>query len=334
MRIFLAGATGVIGVRLIPLMLAEGHVVAAMTRTPEKVDGLRAAGVIPVLCDLFDPKSLNAAVKDFRPDVIAHQVTDLPDEIGKLAKVLAATDRVRSEGTRNLLAAAQAVNASGFVAQSIAWDGGPVIEAHENAVISAGGTVLRYMGAFTGPAPITRTICRPPLGCTSTLPQGAPCRSLQGLVESLLSLMTTPPHDSIHQPCWSKSLPPSRCPRGCQRCHARSATLTPSRQPRGPQRLWSRGASWVGRSGPRAGGRCRTAPRPPHRHPNWRRLLRSPQGNRIRQARSHIRPLANSCKGWSCLSAAKFRRRSPKAYRRGRRRAHTFCRHDLSRRAR
>ena len=121
MRIFLAGATGVIGVRLLPLMLAEGHVVAAMTRTPEKVNGLRAAGVTPVLCDLFDQKSLTAAVKDFRPDVIVHQVTDLPDEIGKLAEFLASTDRVRSEGTRNLLAAAQAVNASGFVAQSIAW---------------------------------------------------------------------------------------------------------------------------------------------------------------------------------------------------------------------
>lgn len=150
MRIFLAGATGVIGVRLMPLMLAEGHIVAAMTRTPEKIDGLRAAGVTPVLCDLFDPKSLNAAVKDFRPDVIAHQVTDLPDEIAKLAQFLASTDRARSEGTRNLLAAAQAVNASGFIAQSIAWEGGPVIEAHENAVLSAGGTVLRY-GRFYGP---------------------------------------------------------------------------------------------------------------------------------------------------------------------------------------
>jgi uncharacterized protein YbjT (DUF2867 family) len=71
-----------------PLMLAEGHVVAAMTRTPEKIDGLRAAGVIPVLCDLFDQKSLNEAVTDFRPDVIAHQVTDLPDQIGKLAEFL------------------------------------------------------------------------------------------------------------------------------------------------------------------------------------------------------------------------------------------------------
>src|ERR1700733_12368120 len=101
MRIFLAGATGVIGVRLMPLMLAEGYVVAATTRMPEKMDGLRAAGVIPVLCDLFDPKPLNAAVKDFRPDVIAHQVTYLPDEIGKLPKFLAATDptEAREPGT-------------------------------------------------------------------------------------------------------------------------------------------------------------------------------------------------------------------------------------------
>jgi hypothetical protein len=131
-------------------MLTEGHVVAAMTRTPEKINGLRAAGASPVLCDLFDQKSLTAAVKDFRPDVIVHQVTDLPDEIGKLAEFLASTDRVRSEGTRNLLAAAQAVNASGFLAQSIAWGDGPVIEAHESAVISGGGTVLRY-GQFYGP---------------------------------------------------------------------------------------------------------------------------------------------------------------------------------------
>ncbi|WP_158804053.1 MULTISPECIES: NAD(P)-dependent oxidoreductase [unclassified Acidisoma] len=150
MRIFLAGATGVIGVRLVPLMLAEGHVVAAMTRTPEKINGLRAAGVTPVLCDLFDQKSLIVAVGEFRPDVIVHQVTDLPDEIGKLAAFLASTDRTRSEGTRNLLAAARATKASGFVAQSIAWGDGPIVEAHENAVTSAGGTVLRY-GQFYGP---------------------------------------------------------------------------------------------------------------------------------------------------------------------------------------
>ena len=153
-RIFLAGATGVIGIRLLPRMLAEGHVIAAMTRTPGKTDGLREAGVTPVLCDIFDQRSLLAAVKDFHPDIIVHQVTDLPDEIEKLADFLPGNDRVRSEGTRTLLAAAKAVSASGFLAQSIAWrtgpGTGPVLDAHEQGVISAGGTVLRY-GLYYGP---------------------------------------------------------------------------------------------------------------------------------------------------------------------------------------
>ena len=154
MRIFLAGATGVIGIRLLRLMLAEGHVVAAMTRTKEKIKGLQAPGVTPVWCDLFDESSLTAAVKGFKPDVVVHQVTDLPDEIERLADFLPGNNRVRSEGTRNLLAAAKATNAPGFVAQSIAWRSGPgtgpVLDAHENGVISAGGTVLRY-GLFYGP---------------------------------------------------------------------------------------------------------------------------------------------------------------------------------------
>jgi len=165
MRIFLAGGTGVIGIRLLPLMLAEGHVIAAMTRTRGKIDGLRASGVIPVLCDLFDQASLVAAVKDFQPDVIVHQVTDLPDQIEKLADFLPGNDRVRSEGTRNLLTAAQAVKASGFVAQSIAWrtgpGTGPVLDAHENEVISAGGTVLRY-GLFYGPGTFFESDPPPP----------------------------------------------------------------------------------------------------------------------------------------------------------------------------
>jgi CheY-like chemotaxis protein len=154
MRIFLAGATGLIGIRLLPLMFAEGHVIAAMTRTHGKIDGLRAAGVTPVLCDIFDQNSLTAAVKDFQPDLIVQQVADLPDQIEKLPDFLPGNNRVRSEGTRNLLAAAQAANASGFLAQSIAWRSGPgtgpVVEAHENGVISAGGTVLRC-GQFYGP---------------------------------------------------------------------------------------------------------------------------------------------------------------------------------------
>ena len=154
MRIFLAGATGLIGSRLVRLMSADGHVIAAMTRTSGKIDGLRAAGVTPVLCDLFDEKSLIAAVKDFRPDIVVHQATDLPDDLDELADFIPRNNRVRSEGTRNLLAAARAANSSGFLAQSIAWRSGPgtgrVVDAHEDAVIAAGGTVLRY-GQFYGP---------------------------------------------------------------------------------------------------------------------------------------------------------------------------------------
>jgi nucleoside-diphosphate-sugar epimerase len=154
MRIFMAGATGVIGMRLLPLMLAEGHLVAAMTRTPQKVDTLRVAGVTPVLCDLFDREALIAAVTDFSPDLVVHQATDLPDEIDKLPEFLSGNDRVRSEGTRNLLEAARAANSPGILAQSIAWRSGPgtgpILDAHEDGVVSAGGTVLRY-GLFYGP---------------------------------------------------------------------------------------------------------------------------------------------------------------------------------------
>jgi uncharacterized protein YbjT (DUF2867 family) len=150
MRIFLAGATGVIGVRLLPLMRAEGHIIAAMTRTPGKAESLSAAGVVPVVCDLFDLHALTKAVTNFRPDVVLHQVTDLPDDVEKIADFIPANNRVRSEGTRNLLAAARAAHALNFLAQSIAWNGGEVTEAHEQAVIAAGGTVVRY-GRFYGP---------------------------------------------------------------------------------------------------------------------------------------------------------------------------------------
>lgn len=154
MRIFLAGATGLIGTRLTRLMQGDGHVVAAMTRTPSKIDGLRAAGVTPVLCNLFEPEALVAAVREFHPDLVVHQATDLPDQVEVLDEYLPRNNRVRSEGTRNLLAAAKAANVPGILAQSIAWrtgpGTGPVLDAHEDAVTAAGGIVLRY-GAFYGP---------------------------------------------------------------------------------------------------------------------------------------------------------------------------------------
>jgi hypothetical protein len=150
MRIFLAGATGVIGQRLLPLMVSAGHEVAAVTRTPEKVAAIGGPGVTAILLNIFDRNRLIAEAMNFRPDLIVHQVTDLPDEIERIMEFYVEQNRVRSEGTQNLLAAAQKSGASGFIAQSIAWPGGPVVEAHEEAVLSFGGTVLRY-GQFYGP---------------------------------------------------------------------------------------------------------------------------------------------------------------------------------------
>jgi uncharacterized protein YbjT (DUF2867 family) len=147
-RIFLAGATGVIGRRLLPLLLAEGHTVAAMTRSPEKAAGLAGE---PVVCDVFDRDALIAAVAAFAPDLVMHQLTDLPDRLEELADHAARNDRMRSEGTANLVAAADGTR---VLAQSIAWTPpgrrGEVVAEHERQVLDAGGVVVRY-GQFYGP---------------------------------------------------------------------------------------------------------------------------------------------------------------------------------------
>lgn len=150
MRIFLAGATGVIGSRILRLMTTAGHVVAGMTRTEAKLDEIAQVGGLPVLCDLFDASLLVREVKSFAPDIVMHQVTDLPDEVGRIGEFLSRNNKVRSEGTRNLIEATKEVDGAHLVAQSIAWPGGGVVKAHENAVLDLGGTVIRY-GQFYGP---------------------------------------------------------------------------------------------------------------------------------------------------------------------------------------
>ncbi len=153
MRVFLAGATGVIGVRLLPLLLAEGHVVAGMTRSPEKVDPLRDLGAEPVICDVYDATALTGAVTEFGPDLVMHQLTDLPDTADQISAYRDRNNRMRTEGTRNLLAAAKAAGATRFIAQSIAWRppaGGEAVEEHERLVLDAGGVVIEY-GTFYGP---------------------------------------------------------------------------------------------------------------------------------------------------------------------------------------
>ncbi len=154
MRIFLAGASGVIGARLLPLLVAAGHEVAGMTRSPGKLDGLKALGAEPVLCDVYDADALRAAVVRFRPDAVMHQLTDLPDDAAEIPELGARNDRMRTEGTRNLLAAAAAAGSERILAQSIAWeqpgDRGVTTREYESAVLNVGGVVIRY-GRLYGP---------------------------------------------------------------------------------------------------------------------------------------------------------------------------------------
>jgi nucleoside-diphosphate-sugar epimerase len=164
MRIFLAGATGVIGVRLLPLLIAEGHEVAGMTRSPEKAAALAEVGAEPIVCDVYDEGSLSGAVSAFRPELVMHQLTDLPDEADRLPAFAARNNRIRTEGTRKLLAAAQQAGATRLVAQSIAWtppQGGEAVAEHEQLVLEARGVVVRY-GTFYGPGTYSGADRRPP----------------------------------------------------------------------------------------------------------------------------------------------------------------------------
>jgi nucleoside-diphosphate-sugar epimerase len=179
MRIFLAGATGAIGKRLVPMLLAAGHQVTGMTRSAAKVEQLTAAGADGVICDALDAAALHKAVAEARPEVVIHELTALPKRLNprKIERDFVLNDRLRSEGTRLLVAAAQAAGAQRIVAQSIAFayapgppgtlhsEGDPLMleEAPktfrrtvqalsdlESSVLGARGIVLRY-GYFYGP---------------------------------------------------------------------------------------------------------------------------------------------------------------------------------------
>ncbi len=154
MRIFLAGASGVIGIRLTPLLIDAGHEVAAMTRSPAKADALGEFGAEPVVCDVYDADALREAVLAFGPEAVMHQLTDLPDDASQIQEFGPRNDRIRREGTRNLLDAAAAAGANRLFAQSIAWelpgDRGAANVEFERTVVDAGGVVIRY-GQLYGP---------------------------------------------------------------------------------------------------------------------------------------------------------------------------------------
>ncbi|HEX6076730.1 MAG TPA: NAD(P)-dependent oxidoreductase [Micromonosporaceae bacterium] len=181
MRIFVAGATGAIGRRLVPMLVRAGHEVTGTTRTPAKAEAVRAMGADPVVVDALDADAVMAAVGDAAPTVVVHQLTALsgPASLRNFDRAFTGTNRLRTEGTRHLLTAARRAGARRFVVQSFTgWPnqrtGGPVkteldpIDPHptaasretvaalrslESMVAEAAdieGVVLRY-GLFYGP---------------------------------------------------------------------------------------------------------------------------------------------------------------------------------------
>jgi nucleoside-diphosphate-sugar epimerase len=191
MRIFLAGASGAIGRRLTPLMLAAGHDVTGMTRSADAARQLEAAGVHPVIADVYDPDGLKRAVAGARPEVVMHQLTDLPRALNdekQLAAAYPRNARIRTEGTRNLVVAAQAAGARRFIVQSVAFAYAPGKQPHvetdplnlvdgprletvraaadmERQVLQSGmeAIVLRY-GLFYGPGTWSEgPVRKPPL---------------------------------------------------------------------------------------------------------------------------------------------------------------------------
>ncbi len=122
MRVFVAGASGAIGRPLVPRLIAAGHEVTGMTRSEEKAEAVRSAGCRAAVVDVFDADALRAAMVEAAPEVVVHQLTALPERMDfRKGELYTATNRLRTEGTRNLLDGASAAGARRFVSQSIAF---------------------------------------------------------------------------------------------------------------------------------------------------------------------------------------------------------------------
>jgi nucleoside-diphosphate-sugar epimerase len=150
-RVFVAGASGAIGRPLIRQLLAAGHEVTGMTRREEKAAELREAGADAVVCDVFDAEALREAVVAARPEAVVHMLTALPPRFGPRTD-LEPTNRIRIEGTRNLIAAARAAGAKRVVAESVAFfyapEGGWVKDEEASLDLEAPGKIGKAVAAL------------------------------------------------------------------------------------------------------------------------------------------------------------------------------------------
>ncbi|MDH0867353.1 NAD(P)-dependent oxidoreductase [Mitsuaria sp. GD03876] len=153
-NVFLAGATGAIGRPLVRLLVRDGCRVFGLTRSPDRAADLWRAGAIPVIADVFDAAALTAAMRAIKPDVVVHQLTDLPANLdpSAMAEAVQRNARIRREGSAHLVAAANAAGVRHLVAQSIAWAYAPggepwdeeaPLDAHAQGArsISVGGVI-------------------------------------------------------------------------------------------------------------------------------------------------------------------------------------------------
>jgi nucleoside-diphosphate-sugar epimerase len=138
MKVLVAGATGALGRQLVPLLVASGHEVTGMTRSPEKRELIRELGAVPVVADGLDADAVARAVGQSEPEVIVHQLTSLSGSLDMrhFDRDFELTNRLRTEGTDHLLAAGRAVGVERFVAQSFAgWPyarSGPAVKTEED----------------------------------------------------------------------------------------------------------------------------------------------------------------------------------------------------------
>ena len=164
-RIFLAGASGAIGRQLVPLLIADGWQVAGTTRSADKAPLLRDMGVEPVIVDVFDLEVLRSILTEFKPEVVIHQLTDLPHalEASKMTEALVRNARLRNEGTRNLIEAAVLAGAKRLIAQSISfiYADGPLPHGEEDPFLAETHPV--YGETVQGVASLERQVLNAPL---------------------------------------------------------------------------------------------------------------------------------------------------------------------------